>query len=379
MSDSAPVLPVLPVLRVLNGRLAGTEKQLPQTGRLSIGNQYWQDVVIRDPATKGIAVDLSLGGSGGAQITVLDGEATLLGSTVPQGGTALLPPYVPFMLGGIALAWGDPASDRWNDASGLALAAPSAPAVAPSARDHALAVMGQAGENVGSWLTGRRAAMLGGIVVLALAALFAMPIADALGLRAPPAARVEAALGRGGFAQLTTVPDVTSDGVRIVGMVRNERERARVADILRATGVAGTTAVQTSAELAQASVDVARLQGVRAVARPTGLTGVMLRTTPLDQGQEARLIQAVRRDVRQVTSVIIRDDLPLPEEAPPRTVADVTKKVSTVVAGDPFYIQTVDGARYFSGAMMPSGHRLVGIEDNTVVLEKNGRETRLSF
>jgi type III secretion protein D len=62
-----------------------------------------------------------------------------------------------------------------------------------------------------------------------------------------------------------------------------------------------------------------------------------------------------------------------------RTVADATKKVSTVVAGDPAYIQTADGARYFAGAMMPSGHRLVAIEGQIVRLEKNGHEVKLSF
>ena len=67
-----------PVLRVLNGRLAGTEKRLPEQGEVSIGHQFWQDIVIRDPATKGIAVDLRMGEAAGAQITVLSGKASLL-------------------------------------------------------------------------------------------------------------------------------------------------------------------------------------------------------------------------------------------------------------------------------------------------------------
>ena len=78
------------VLRVLNGRLAGTEKMLPPCGTLSIGYQFWQDVVIRDPATRGIALDVSFDETGAAQLVVLIGEASLLGSTLSAGQTALL-------------------------------------------------------------------------------------------------------------------------------------------------------------------------------------------------------------------------------------------------------------------------------------------------
>jgi type III secretion protein D len=62
-----------------------------------------------------------------------------------------------------------------------------------------------------------------------------------------------------------------------------------------------------------------------------------------------------------------------------KTISDATKRVSSVVAGDPAYIITVDGARYFPGAIMPSGHRLVAIQEQTVVLERNGHQIRIKF
>ena len=58
------------VLRVLNGRLAGSEKAAPQTGSLSIGPQYWQNVVIRTPETEGTALDLEFDESEVARLTV---------------------------------------------------------------------------------------------------------------------------------------------------------------------------------------------------------------------------------------------------------------------------------------------------------------------
>jgi type III secretion protein D len=95
--------------------------------------------------------------------------------------------------------------------------------------------------------------------------------------------------------------------------------------------------------------------------------------------QRQRLLRGARSDVSGLTQLVIREDLQSQEDAAIKTVADVTKRVSTVVAGDPSYIQTADGARYFPGAMMPTGHRLVVIEGQSIVLEKNGRQIRLSF
>jgi type III secretion protein D len=144
------------VLRVLNGRLAGTEKQLPASGTVSIGHQFWQDVVIRDPATKGIAVDLQVDGEVGARITVLTGEALLLGSHVSEGQTAILPAYVPFSIGGVALAWGDPESARWTEASEIAGSTPTPSLPPPSPQDEAMALLGKAGEQVSGWFTRKR-------------------------------------------------------------------------------------------------------------------------------------------------------------------------------------------------------------------------------
>jgi type III secretion protein D len=49
------------------------------------------------------------------------------------------------------------------------------------------------------------------------------------------------------------------------------------------------------------------------------------------------------------------------------------------VPGDPAYVVTADGTRYFQGALLPTGHRIAGIEERRVVLELNGVQTPLVF
>jgi type III secretion protein D len=370
--------PVPQVLRVLNGRLAGTEKALPPSGTLSIGYQFWQDVVIRDPATKGIACDLRIDESGAAQILVLSGEARLLGSPLVAGQTGLLPPYVPVSIGGVALAWGDPASARWQEAGGLAASVPQLPPPPPTMGDQARDFLAETGDRLAELFSGKRALVAVGAGLLLVGASAAGPAVDALGLRGNPSVRAEHALNQAGLPGLNAAPDPGADGVVVTGVVSNEQDRVKAQQVLRTAYVPGTVQVQTSQELAQASADVARIHGHDAVARPIGRTDVELRTTPLSDDDRTRLLHAVKADVPAVGQIAIKDDL-APDDMPLKSVQDATKKVSTVVAGDPSYISTSDGAHYFPGAMMPSGHKLVGIEGNVVLLEKNGRETRLTF
>lgn len=366
------------VLRVLSGRLAGTAKPLPERGTVSIGHQFWQDVVIRDPRTKGMAVDLSLVDSGQAQLVVLSGEAELLGQTVGAGGTAILPPYVPFSIGGVSLAWGEPESDRWGETGGLMVATPAVHDV-PDPRAEAVAAFGRAREGAAGLMSRRNGLIAAGLAVLVIGGVAAVPALDALGLMPDPASRVDRALDTVGLAPLVVNATPDGDSVTITGVVANEGQRVKAQNALRDAGVSGTVDVQTSNEIAQAAADVARGRGLTASARATGRTAVELRTSPLTDDAREGLVQAVRTDVRQIGPLRLRDDLPAADEVAIKAVSDLTRKVSTVMAGDPAYIQTADGARYFAGAVMPSGHRLVAIEGNSVYLERNGRKIKVMF
>jgi type III secretion protein D len=50
-----------------------------------------------------------------------------------------------------------------------------------------------------------------------------------------------------------------------------------------------------------------------------------------------------------------------------------------VVNGRPPYIMTYDKSKYYIGALLPSGHKIVSIIDNSVILEKQGKQTTLKF
>ena len=370
------------IVRVLNGTRSGSEVELPANGRASVGYEYWHDVVVRDASTKGCALEIEVGDGGVARLTVLDGEAVLLGSTLRAGDTAVLPPYVPVALGDVAFAHGVAGSERWLEASSLATTAdPESEAGEDTTTPASLASGWRASlrDSRGSRL-GRAIAprMVIGVVALLVVLVGAGPAIDALQLGGSPAERLQQAIITSGY-RTVTVKEGADDTVLVNGYVPTDADRQRVQAVIDAKAMRATMSIETGDELARSAADVTRMAGVEARARPLRGGVVELTTAPLDVPGRQRVETAVRRDVPGLHKLVFREDASMGEPDEVKTIADATKRVASVVAGDPAYIVTVDGARYFPGAIMPSGHRLVAIQEQTVVLERNGHKVLIKF
>ena len=360
------------ILRVLEGKSAGATASLPASGRILVGHEFWHDVVLRDPSTRGCAVELTLDESGAAHVTVLEGEARVLGAAVQAGSSAVLPPYVPLRMGQVAFAWGEAESPRWDEARSHA----ASEAVAPTPKSEQAAVMEtisnrwKAGPE-GAWKRFRRPALFAGIAAAA-ALLIIPPAVDAIQYGIGSEYRARRALDTAGYKKL--VVDDRNGALAISGTVRTENDRMRVQQVLEAADVDATIDVQSGASLARAAADVARLNGVQAVARTEPDGAILLATPPIDDSTRDKLAQIIKRDVPGLKTLRFGEEL-----AVPRTVSEATKRVASVVTGDPPYILTDDGARYFSGALLPSGYYLVGIQGNQVLLDRRGKRVSLKF
>ena len=364
------------VVRVLTGTRAGAEAALPASGRATIGHEYWHDVVIREEATRDCALELALGDDSVARLTVLGGSAVLLGSTLQAGDTAVLPPFVPVTIGGIAVAYGSAIADRWDDATAIAVSSQPAEttptetvaSLTDSWRD---ASRGRLGRSL------RPAAILGILAAIAVL-LLAGPAIEALQIGGGPAGRTERAITAAGYGGVK-VREAADGTLVLTGYVATDADRQRIRGLVEAKAIRATLSIETGEETARAVGDVARLNGVEARTRPLRAGIVEMTTAPIDQPTRTRIAGLIRRDAPSLRRLVFREDPSMAGESEVKTIADATKRVSSVVAGDPAYILTVDGARYFPGAIMPSGHRLVAIQEQTVVLERNGQQVRLKF
>ena len=193
---------------------------------------------------------------------------------------------------------------------------------------------------------------------------------------APPVP-IDVVLGEAPWSDL----DVTrAGGVLAVDGVLPDRAAVRELDALLAgQGDAYVNRVETDATLAAKVLDVLRVNGVEAeLAGSSGGEVAVATAEPAERDLDA-LRRVVERDVPALASLAI-DNVPPPPSTPPASPrADPGKRVALVVSAPPAHVVTEDRSRYFVGALLPSGHRIVEIADNRVSLEKDGRTTELEF
>jgi type III secretion protein D len=126
--------------------------------------------------------------------------------------------------------------------------------------------------------------------------------------------------------------------------------------------------------------EVFRVNGIPAQAKAAGAGRFVAEVAERDAQRLARAEDVVRRDVRGVQQLSLRNTaVPLAPPPAPPVPDDPNKRIASLVPGEPAYVVTADGAHYFVGALLPSGHRIAQIAAQRVVLERDGQQTSLNF
>jgi hypothetical protein len=129
------------------------------------------------------------------------------------------------------------------------------------------------------------------------------------------------------------------------------------------------------------AVDVFRLYGIAAQGSWSPQGELVLRTEERDTAKLQAAAGAARRDIARLPALRLDNH---PPAAAPTAAApvpdDPAKRLVAVVdnADSPYFI-TADGSRYFNGALLPSGHRVVEIAGRAVTVERDGQRTRLTL
>lgn len=150
-----------------------------------------------------------------------------------------------------------------------------------------------------------------------------------------------------------------------------------------ATSHAGSSAAAATAagtEQLNAVVDVFRLHGISAQASWTSQGELLLHTQEADAARVQAAAAAARRDIAHLPALRIDNQAPAAAAAATPAVNDPAKRLVAVVGhtDNPYFV-TADGSRYFGGALLPSGHRVVEIAEREVVVERDGQRTRLTL
>ena len=137
------------------------------------------------------------------------------------------------------------------------------------------------------------------------------------------------------------------------------------------------SAVRSGDRIAQDVIEVLRLQGIAGEGTYTAdgtvtVTGHLGDPHALEQAIRSRAIH----EIPGLTNVIVVNlDHP---GATTGTSADRARIVSAVSGNDP-YVVTADGSRYYAGATLPQGGKLVGVQGDEILIERNGKTEHLKL
>ena len=371
------------VLRVLAGRVRGASAPLERGRVIAVGHDLDADIVLRDASAPGVRLTLKARADA-ADLDLTSGAVTLLGHELTAPAQAILPLYLPLLIGDNAVAIGEAESPRWNEAERILAAARPLPDD-HSDEDDAPADDGRNWQyllNNTNALVSRSAKFVPVllIAVITVSALFAISTGvPAWPKSQPKPAKVQAVLSEEGFDKLVVTKTEAGD-LRIEGMLASDAERVRLQRILAAREWRPRLELQTHDGIARQVEELYLANGVKAAARSVGAGMVRLDVTGSDPDEAARLERLAMGEIKGLRRI---DVSMLPGADEGGRFEDIQqgggKRVVSVIGGERGHVTTADGARYFPGAVLPTGHRIVSIEDTRVLVERNGSRSELNF
>jgi type III secretion protein D len=378
----APLMIGTMVLRVLSGRMQGAEHRLHNGKFVRIGHSLDHDIVLRDPSTRGLSFELHIG-SDVATVRVVAGEVALLGRPVTAGEEASLPAFVPLAIGALSIAIGDPTSDRWGEAERLSttMAPVTTTNAAPLETPHA----GLA-ERLATRLYPLREGIaferrwpLYGVlaaVVLMIAVLIG-PATTWIGSQWHSRADDQAALAAAGFRGLTLSDGAAGQGPTIHGIVKDDAELSRLRAVVAERIGRATIDVDTMQAMAAAATDILRAQGIDGEAKPMRGTTLAVTGEYLPADRQVEVAAMIQRDVPGITQVTFTTEGARGERDLQYFFSNSAFGLATFVDGNPGYLVTADGTRWFAGAQVPTGHKIISIGNGRASFERDGRVEEL--
>lgn len=327
------------------------------------------DIVLREANVAPVQVRL-IPGFESASIGVAEGEVRLGDKPLKAGTEALWTMCAPLVIGGAIVAFGPAGEENWLARDPDAQTeADQYPAVSigkpPQRRLRPEPVL----------------AVVGGIAAVVCAALLWLDQSAPQAARvvpADPATQLTEALARSEFAALDVRQDPMGR-IALIGRLGSLADRSRLDGWLAENHFNPKVSVVVDESLAHQVTEVFRINHVTVQAKVAGPGHIDAEAAETDAARLARAEEAARRDVVGLVSLAVQNRATPVTPASPPMPDDPNKRIASVVAGTPAYVVTADGACYFEGALLPSGHRITAIAAQRVTVERDGQPTTLNF
>jgi hypothetical protein len=184
-----------------------------------------------------------------------------------------------------------------------------------------------------------------------------------------------------GIAGVRVLDERLEDGsIQVKGRVDDRSQFKQIQQLVRDSHEPVDLDVQIDSVLQDAVADIYRNHGIAATVDILGNAHVKVETVGVSEETLQSIEAAIKTDLPMLEKMeaLNMPAVEIPEPSDTATM-DPEKEVAAVVAGDVSYVITRDQARYFIGAILPSGHTITSISEGTVVMQREGEETTLRF
>jgi type III secretion protein D len=219
------------------------------------------------------------------------------------------------------------------------------------------------------------------IMLIAVISTFAQSTNSSGKINMSSADNIHSMLIENGFESLQ-VKKIQSGQFTIAGFVMTFKERAQLENLIDDNNVQANLDLKVGDQLATEVRELFRVNGIEVQASVIQAGKVQV----TGEASNAEDIERIRRVALEQIADIKSINIEFEESAiENKTIGseisykEADKRITMVVDGNPAYIMTSDQSKYYIGALLPTGYKIVDIIDQQVVLEKHGKQKILNF
>jgi type III secretion protein D len=369
---------------IFAGRYANGVVSVALDAKIHIGYEFFNDVVLRTPSVKGNRIELTIGVNA-TRLRAVEGCVEVLGQKLSLGSVMLLPHYTPICIGGEHIAFGYVGAVEWERSMALAL---SPPPLADEQAEPLLPVKQEAPWT--RWFLGLMPSQnplqkrpvittISALVVVAAFSMWNVNIAELIGVEKSPN-QIKADIEKMGAYSLTV--EKKNKVVNVSGFIDTKKQANAISNRFIHSKQKIKLSLSTGTDIAQSASDILRVQGLNGEVHYLGHHSVEVVSESLEPEQMNLIKQKLLRDVPGLRSIRFNEKITTKYagvNALASAVSNPGKRVSLLVSGDSGYLVTADGGRYFVGATLPTGHQIMSIDKQQVMLQQNGAAVKWLF
>jgi type III secretion protein D len=354
---------------VLTGEQAGARRHLDDNTTFTISGKMDTDVVFRDSTINEERLNL-ITKNNEVYIQVLNGDIEVQGERIGTGDLIKVPEYAKIKIGGTTFAYGKKLNATWREivdyVSNLELTSKTSRRLSQRLKINQKIILLFA---------------LSIITALFVSLYLKNNVNEVDGINMASIENIQSILIENGFESLAVSSSDAGQFV-ISGFLMTNREKSTIEMIIDKHKIPALLDLTTGDYLATEVRELLRVNGIYAEVKAIKY-GTVIVTTELDNQKKLEELKQIAINeipsLSELKTKYIGSDNSAQTIGPDMVYNKKDKRITMVVDGIPAYLMTSDKSKYYVGAILPTGHKIISIIKKQVVLEKEGQLTTLDF